>query len=426
MSKVYKYETGAKLIYKKNDINSTTAIKIVFECGSRCDGELSGLAHFCEHMFFSGTKTENKQEITKQYFDFINVNAYTNSQEILFMGEIFTKELPDYLKLVAKMITQSTFSTANVESEKKVVLQEIVADSDDYGLKAVREFTYWLMDKDYYRKGVLGNEKSVKAITSKDVKNFVKKYFIANNCSVFVVSPMPFKKVKKLVEQELLSKLKVDNKFLPLPYDADKVVDTNIAELKNAKIDKNFLHIGFKVNLGTDNLKRLYTAYALCAIMSNTSQGVLKKLRLEKGLVYSAYIFLNDNKYDSALIFKTELGKANIKECIDIFADYIKELINNGISQERLEQYLRETKYYHESKVVSPKILINEIFNIKRFDRVVTDEERYKYRINVKKADIDALIKEIFNDTNIICSIYGDAKKTDVYTIKELKEKFNF
>ena len=134
MSKYYKFDSGLIILYENNNINKSTSIEISFDCGSRCDGKLSGLSHFCEHMFFTGTKTENKAEISKQYFDFIKVNAYTNTKEIFFTGEIFTAELKNYLSMVAKMITESTFSKKAVEDEKKVVIQEIVKDNDKYSV----------------------------------------------------------------------------------------------------------------------------------------------------------------------------------------------------------------------------------------------------------------------------------------------------
>ena len=48
-----------------------------------------------------------KNEITKQYFDFIKVNAYTNYYEIYFTGEIFTAEFENYLNMVIKLLILS-------------------------------------------------------------------------------------------------------------------------------------------------------------------------------------------------------------------------------------------------------------------------------------------------------------------------------
>ena len=122
--KKVKLSKGGTLYYTKNTINTSTAVEIGFDCGSRCN-TIDGLAHFVEHMFFTGTKTMSKEDVAKRYFDFIDVNAYTSLQEIKFDGKIFTSELGNYLKTVAMMITESTFSQANVNKEIHVVCQEI-------------------------------------------------------------------------------------------------------------------------------------------------------------------------------------------------------------------------------------------------------------------------------------------------------------
>lgn len=55
---------GGKLRYVKNNISKTTSVEIDFYCGARCE-KIPGLAHFTEHMFFTGTKDLNKEQVTK-------------------------------------------------------------------------------------------------------------------------------------------------------------------------------------------------------------------------------------------------------------------------------------------------------------------------------------------------------------------------
>ena len=97
--KKIKLINGATLYYVRNNINSITSIDISFDCGSRCD-TIPGLAHFCEHMFFTGTKKLSKEQISKKYFDFIGVNAFTAKTNIAFTGDILTNEFVDYIDTV--------------------------------------------------------------------------------------------------------------------------------------------------------------------------------------------------------------------------------------------------------------------------------------------------------------------------------------
>lgn len=426
MSKIFKYESGATLIYEKNTINKITNLRITFDCGSRCDDKLNGLAHFVEHMFFTGTKDKNKQQISKEYFDFVGVNAFTNTQTIRFGGEVFSNELGDYLSLVSRLINDTTFSTKNVEEEKKVVLQEIVKDSDNYKHKASRESAYDLYGEDYLKVGVLGTKKTVSAIKSKDVKDFVKKYFVANNCYIYVVSTLPFEKVKKLVEKNLISKLQIDNNLIVTTYNGTVVTDKWKVTVKKADIDKNFLHIAFRVNDGFNNIDKLVTAFALTNIMSNVTDGVLKTLRLEKGLVYSGYFYIDCNKESSAVVFVTELAKENIKEAIKTLAEYLKNLKQNGLDSELVERDKRETLFEMESKVLGPRYDCYDLTSYRDFGRIVTDQNISAMRLQVDKIQLDELIREVFGSTNVVCSVLGDAEKQDMFTLKEIKELFTF
>jgi predicted Zn-dependent peptidase len=63
MARYYKFYSGLTLLYDNNNINSSTSIDITFDCGARCDGEIAGLSHFCEHMFFTGTDKLSKQDV---------------------------------------------------------------------------------------------------------------------------------------------------------------------------------------------------------------------------------------------------------------------------------------------------------------------------------------------------------------------------
>lgn len=426
MSKIYKFESGATLIYEKNTINKITNIRITFDCGSRCDNGVSGLAHFVEHMFFTGTKDKTKQEISKEYFDFVGVNAFTNSQTIRFGGDVFSKELGDYLALVSRLINDTTFSQKHIEEEKKVVLQEIVESSDNYKHMASRESAFALYNEDYLRVGVLGNKKTVSAIKSKDVKDFVKKYFVANNCHIYVVSTLPFEKVKKLVEKNLISKLKIDNNLVVPKYNGITITDKWKVAVKKAPIDKNFLHISFRMKDGFNNVDKMVTAFALSNIMSNVAGGVLKTLRLEKGLVYSGNFYIDCNAESSAFVFSTELAKENIKEAITTVADYLKDLKLNGLSSEIVERDKRETLFDKESKVLSQRNVSYDLTSFRDFGRIITDDDISDMRLKVDKIQLDELTREVFGSTNVVCAVLGDAEKQDMFTLKEIKELFTF
>lgn len=425
MEKIFKFDNGLQLFYIRNNINKATGINISFSCGSRCDGNLSGLSHFVEHMFFTGTKEENKEQISQKYFDFIRVNAYTNTREICFTGEILTNELKDYLSQVKKMILTSTFTPKAVEEEKKVVIQEIVRDNDNYSEKSARHFSTLLYGEKYHSEGVLGNIQSVGSITSKDVKNYVKKYFVANNCKVYISSPLSFNKVKSLVKNNFANFLKENKSLKVLPYFTSSIQTGSRLQTIKENIDKNFLRIAFKLNWGYDApLKKLATLSLLSNIMEDMTDGAINDLRLKNGLIYSASSYIVHNAHDSVLVFKTDLSSENIKQCIDVFSNYIKRLKANKISSEQLKKYKRIDKYYHEVEIED---LSDRMFYLKNMieksGKYIDEKTYYKEQVKITVEDLNNLIDELFNSNEFICSIYGNAKKTDIYSLEQINKK---
>lgn len=425
MYKIFKFDNGLTLYYAKNNINKSTAVEVGFDCGSRCDGDIPGLSHFCEHMFFTGTKTENKAQISKLYFDFIKVNAFTNTKEIFFTGEIFTSELKNYLSMVAKLITESTFNKKAVEDEKKVVIQEIVKDNDKYAKKASQNFSYLLFEKDYYKNGVLGSTKSVNSIQSKDVKEYVKKYFVTNNCRVYVCSPLSFFKVKNLVENCLGNKLQQNQELKEFDFDDYSTTETCKMNIKKAKVEKNYLNIAFRLPHDKIEIKDMCTLGMLCDIMQDISDGVQKYLRLQNNLVYYADVYTYTCQKNKSLIFKTECSRENIKACIDVFCEYISKLLKQGILKENLDKQKRHSRYYYETRIKKPTQYLTDLLYYRRYNRIITPKEDYKTYQRVKLEEVNKVLHRIFNNPTFVCSVYGDAEKSDVYTLSELKDKFN-
>jgi len=421
----YEFENGMVLYYAKNTINSCSLIEASFDCGARCDGEIAGLAHFCEHMFFTGTKKYSKQEISKKYFDFIDVNAYTTIDDIKFSGKIFTEEMAQYLSFVAEIINDSTFTQQAVDEEKKVVVQEIVGKNDDYSRYSYLNFNYLMFEKKYYLNGVLGNVKSINSIKSEDVKNFVKKYFVANNCNLYVVSPLEFEQVKDIVEANFASKLKRAKMFEPLPFmDAEMTSKSKLKMIKK-DIDKNFLLIGFKVPCTYLDMRKTEALDLLCGILGDFSDGILKVLRLELGLVYGASFYFDVTSKGASLIFSTSVSKENIKQTIDVLSEYVKKIKDCGISQEQLDKEKREKRFAMETRIMHPKDEGYVLKDYRKFGKFIEDKYFDELQINMPLDEVNTLVKEIFSKPNIVSLVYGDAEKQDVYSLKELQQKFN-
>jgi len=96
------------------------------------DDDQQGLAHFCEHMAFNGTKNYPKHELIK-YFESIGmefgpeINAYTGFDETVYMLKIPLEEeiyIEKGLQVLYDWACQVTDSNEEIEKERGVIREE--------------------------------------------------------------------------------------------------------------------------------------------------------------------------------------------------------------------------------------------------------------------------------------------------------------
>ena len=422
MAKYYKFDSGLILLYEKNIINKSTSLDITFDCGARCDGNLPGLSHFCEHMFFTGTDKLSKQEVSKRYIDFIKTNAYTNYTEILFTGTIITSRLAEYLEAVQDMICNSTFKKDAIEEEKKIVIQEIVRDVDNHARRAGRLKAYELYGLEHFNNGILGTKESVSKITSKDVKNYVKKYFVKNNCVISICSPLNFNKVKSIIKKYFDNTMP-SGKLKPLSHMQNKLLFNEKVVTYRNDIDKNFLGVTFMFKRKGPDLKYRTELNAICNIIDDMSDGLTKQLRIDNSLIYSMdadYVINNQNSY---IELSTEVCKENIKPCLDVIFEYIKNLKEHGFSKEQFTKELEKDNYYWETFVTNPERCQNDLMRYRFYKKFVSNKDIHNQVQKLKFEDVDKTMRELFKDAKIQVFVYGNATSKDVYTIKQIQKK---
>lgn len=415
---------GGKLYYVKNSINESTAVDINFDCGSRYD-TIPGLAHFTEHMFFTGTKTMSKEDIAKKYFDFIDVNAGTSIRYINFNGQVFTKEFADYLNTVAIMITDSTFSQENVDKEIPVVQQEIARQKDKYKTHSAWEADYLTFGLKEFKNTTLGSQKSVASIKSNDVKDYVNKYFVANNLEVFVCSPYSLAKVKKLVIKNLESKLPIVKNFNKQPYFYYNVQNKNFHKIITKSISKSYIYINFFMNRNRwdFNFKRKFGL--VMDMLNDYSEGILNALRLKKSLVYGAGIQDAYYEKNGVVGFSTECDKENVNEIIKTLASYLKDLVKNGFTQEQLDKAKRLYEYGEATKELRIKKLTGKLYQFKYYNKIINEKEVKKEIKKTTLEEVNTLFREVFENPTVSLLVYGDATKQEVVNKQEFNNLFN-
>src|SRR6187431_3615239 len=126
---------GLRLLTERMPHVRSVSIGVWLTRGSRHEPqEQSGIAHFVEHMLFKGTSTRSAEDIA-QTIDSIGgqMDAFTAKEYASYYIKVLDEHLPLAMEVLGDIVMNPAFSAADIEREKKVVLEEIkmVEDTPD-------------------------------------------------------------------------------------------------------------------------------------------------------------------------------------------------------------------------------------------------------------------------------------------------------
>jgi predicted Zn-dependent peptidase len=158
----------------------SVAIGLYASVGSRSEPEnLSGLAHLVEHMVFKGAGGLDTRALAEAIEDVGgSLNAWTARDQTVFHGRALGRDTKLVTELIASLVRSPNFEEEHLPREKQVILSELgeVTDTpDDLVHDHLFEAAF---DEQPIGRSILGDEKSVRAITRQDCFDWIEKQFV--------------------------------------------------------------------------------------------------------------------------------------------------------------------------------------------------------------------------------------------------------
>ena len=201
----YKLKNGLSLYVAENHTVPLVYIEIAVKAGGVSQNpDNAGLFHLYEHMMFKGNKKyktaeEIQSELTK--LGVSNWNGSTAPEYVNYYFTIPSDKLEEGLDFWSQAIRNPLMTNREFEDEKQVVLSEITADVSD----PTRYASYYSTKEMFYeapwKTEPSGNPNVVQNATVAQLKDIQKKYYIPNNCALFVGGDVNPETVKTLAEK---------------------------------------------------------------------------------------------------------------------------------------------------------------------------------------------------------------------------------
>ena len=146
-----------------------------------------GLAHFCEHLAFKGTRRRSAMKIINDIEGLGGeLNAFTNKEDTVFYCVIERKHLRRAIDVLCDIVFCSEYPVQEVERECEVVCDEIDSYEDSPSELIYDEFENLLFEGHPLGHNILGTSEQVRRYTSDDARRFTRQWYRPENCVLFV------------------------------------------------------------------------------------------------------------------------------------------------------------------------------------------------------------------------------------------------
>ena len=333
-----------------------------------------GIAHFVEHTMFRGTKRKSASVIAG-YLDRLGgeLNAYTTKEEIVLHATVLKEDLGKAARLLFELATEATFPDGEIETERGVVLDEIISYKDNPAEDVYDKFEGMLFEGHPLGRPILGTTASVRKLKPSDLRAFVKTFFTPDRMAFTVVADID----EKVMEQRVLKLvghlfgdfstrpdgLGRNDKETVVPRDIPPVISSGfppvISSGGEAGVEKSWAQPFSKtidkrnheVNAVIGNrAPSLYeqedriTAAVLCNILGGTASNSLlnKELREKNGWVYG--VECTYTQYADTGIAAISFGcdKPNLERCLTALDKILARLRDVPMSERTLKAYKKQ------------------------------------------------------------------------------------
>src|SRR5512133_2609768 len=170
---------GIRVVSETLPKSRSVSIGVWVKVGSRHEpAEIGGVSHFIEHLFFKGTQKRTAKDIAIA-MDSIGgeMNAFTSQETTTYYVKVVDEHLPIAIDLLADILIGSRFDPAEMEKERKVILEEIkgVEDTPDDYIHELFTGTVWPHNS--LGRPILGTRETIKALTHKDIITYIENHY---------------------------------------------------------------------------------------------------------------------------------------------------------------------------------------------------------------------------------------------------------
>ncbi len=379
--------------------------------GSRHEtAERGGIAHFVEHMLFKGTGTRSAEDIA-QAIDSIGgqLDAFTAKEYASYYIKVLDEHLPLAIDILSDIVLNPAFAPADIEREKKVVVEEIkmVEDTPDDLVHEI--FTQGFWEDHPLGRPILGTRDTVESFNTDLLRSYFADAYTPRNLIVSAVGNLEHDRVRDLIGQKFGGITAVGEPTVEeAPQVAPKVL------IRNKELEQSHICLG-SPSYPQSHQDR-YASYVLNTILGGSmSSRLFQNVREKRGLAYA--VFSGLSAYRDAGQFTIYAGCANeaVGEVVDLVVEELRTIKQSPVPDGELQ---RSKDHLKGSLMLSLENTASRMSHLARqeiyFDRQFGLDETLQGVEQVSAADVQRVAADLFKNGSLAATVLGNVNGLEI------------
>ena len=318
---------------------------IGINAGSRQEtaGE-EGMAHFCEHVTFKGTKRRSALQILNCLESVGgDLNAFTNKEDTVFYAAILKEFLPRAVDLLCDIVFNSVYPNEEIAHETDVICDEIESYNDSPAELIYDEFENLLFKGHPLGHNILGTRERVKSFTGNHARSFTRRHYRPDNAIFFVYGDVSFSRlVKRLTSASNLPRTEGE---VVMPQDKDITEIPAHSGRTEGGYHQAHVMLGSRAYAFSDEAHRL-PLFLLNNLLGGPGMNARLNLSLREryGLVYTVESSMVS--YSDTGVWSVYFGcdHHDVKRCLRLVNRELDKLMQHPLSDRQLAAAKRQLK----------------------------------------------------------------------------------
>jgi zinc protease len=333
-------ENGITVLLKEDHSVPVAGIAVVFLGGVRFEKEQdAGITRFLAKMMTRGTASFDAVQFAREVDSLgATLEAFSGRNSFGVQAKGLSKDFPQLVRLLGEAITTPAFPPDELERVRNEILAAQREERDSMVARTMQLLRETLYKRHPYRLNVLGEEKTVGRIGRRDLIGYYERYAVPQNMVVAIAGDLSWDEAFASI-QNALGGMR-GGRFSPPSISEEAHGGTMWGMRKREEItpgkEQVHLALGFLGTTLRDHDR--FALEVLEAAIGGQGGWFFTELRDKEGLAYVTAFFARADFDPGYLGVYAATSPAKVEQALQGMERIIKEVQEQGISQEELDR----------------------------------------------------------------------------------------